>query len=634
MSTDTPRVVVDPITRIEGHLRIEAETDADGAITQAYSAGTMVRGIEIILRGPRPARRLGLRAAHLRRLHAGARHRLGARGGGCAAATSMPANAQLIRNLMIARAVRARPRDALLSPARARLGRRGLGAEGRPEGHLARWRSRSASYAESSPGYFADVQKKRQELRRERPARHLRQRLLGPPGLQAAARGQPDGGGALPGGARLAARRGQAARHLRRQEPAPELRGRRRALPDQYRPDSDGGGQRPPRVNMVGLQRCRTSSSTMREFVDQVYVPDTLAIAGFYKDWVDAGRRRRQLPDLRRLPGQGHRRPVDLPDPARRDPQSRPVATSSRSTCTTPAQIQEFVEPLLVRLQRAARSGPASVRGRDRSSTTPGRSRPMSSSTSRQDYSWLKSPRWKGKAMEVGPLARVLMLYAKGHEQTKELVDMTLQQARPAGDGAVLDAGPHRRAHAGNQDHRRRHAGLVRPARSPTSRRGDVRTFNETVWEPSTWPSERAGRRASWRRRAARSATGSSSRTARSTTTRRWCPAPGTPVRAMRRASRAPTKRRCRTTTSARPEAADRDPAHHPQLRPVHRLRRARGRPSGWRTHAYPGSIAGLTKAKNLRATPAEARCQRGSGISPIRVNCSSLIFVSAYIWT
>ena len=43
-----------------------------------------------------------------------------------------------------------------------------------------------------------------------------------------------------------------------------------------------------------------------------------------------------------------------------------------------------------------------------------------------KSYSWLKSPRWKGNAMEVGPLARVLMLYATGHEQTQELVNYTL----------------------------------------------------------------------------------------------------------------------------------------------------------------------------------------------------------------
>ena len=37
------RVVVDPVTRIEGHLRIEAVVE-NGVITDAYSAGTMVRG--------------------------------------------------------------------------------------------------------------------------------------------------------------------------------------------------------------------------------------------------------------------------------------------------------------------------------------------------------------------------------------------------------------------------------------------------------------------------------------------------------------------------------------------------------------------------------------------------------------
>ena len=42
-------------------------------------------------------------------------------------------------------------------------------------------------------------------------------------------------------------------------------------------------------------------------------------------------------------------------------------------------------------------------------------------------YSWIKSPRWNGKAMEVGPLARVLMMYAGGNAQAKELVDSTLK---------------------------------------------------------------------------------------------------------------------------------------------------------------------------------------------------------------
>ena len=47
------RIVVDPITRIEGHLRIEAEVK-DGVITDAWSSSTMVRGIENIVKGRDP----------------------------------------------------------------------------------------------------------------------------------------------------------------------------------------------------------------------------------------------------------------------------------------------------------------------------------------------------------------------------------------------------------------------------------------------------------------------------------------------------------------------------------------------------------------------------------------------------
>src|ERR1039457_3161957 len=47
------RIVVDPVTRIEGHLRIEAEVN-NGAVSDAWSSGTMFRGIELILRGRDP----------------------------------------------------------------------------------------------------------------------------------------------------------------------------------------------------------------------------------------------------------------------------------------------------------------------------------------------------------------------------------------------------------------------------------------------------------------------------------------------------------------------------------------------------------------------------------------------------
>src|SRR5512142_51338 len=97
----TQRIVVDPITRIEGHLRIEAETDANGIITRASSSGTMVRGIEIIMRGrdPRDAWGLVQRICGVCTLVHGL---ASVRAVEDALKYPIPPNAQLIRNLMIA----------------------------------------------------------------------------------------------------------------------------------------------------------------------------------------------------------------------------------------------------------------------------------------------------------------------------------------------------------------------------------------------------------------------------------------------------------------------------------------------------------------------------------------------------
>ena len=57
-------LIVDPITRIEGHLRIEAIIDENNTIVDAYSSATMFRGIEAILKGRDP-RDCGLMAMRI-----------------------------------------------------------------------------------------------------------------------------------------------------------------------------------------------------------------------------------------------------------------------------------------------------------------------------------------------------------------------------------------------------------------------------------------------------------------------------------------------------------------------------------------------------------------------------------------
>jgi len=47
------KIAIDPITRIEGHLRIEAQVE-DGQVTDAWISSTMFRGLEIIMKGRDP----------------------------------------------------------------------------------------------------------------------------------------------------------------------------------------------------------------------------------------------------------------------------------------------------------------------------------------------------------------------------------------------------------------------------------------------------------------------------------------------------------------------------------------------------------------------------------------------------
>lgn len=53
MGTLAKKLVIDPITRIEGHLRIEAQVE-NGKVVDAWSSSTMFRGIELILKGRDP----------------------------------------------------------------------------------------------------------------------------------------------------------------------------------------------------------------------------------------------------------------------------------------------------------------------------------------------------------------------------------------------------------------------------------------------------------------------------------------------------------------------------------------------------------------------------------------------------
>jgi len=92
-------IVVDPITRIEGHLRIEAVIDENNTIVDAYSSSTMFRGIETILQGRDP-RDAGLLAMRICGVCTGTHYQRSIEAVEDAFDITIPKNARLVRNLI------------------------------------------------------------------------------------------------------------------------------------------------------------------------------------------------------------------------------------------------------------------------------------------------------------------------------------------------------------------------------------------------------------------------------------------------------------------------------------------------------------------------------------------------------
>jgi len=488
----TERLVVDPVTRIEGHLRIEARV-ADGRIEEAYSSGTMVRGIELILQGrdPRDAWALAQRICGVCTLVHGL---ASVRAVEDALKYPIPANAQLIRNLMIAAQyvhdhvmhfyhLHALDWVDVVSA---------LQADPKATAALAQSLS---SYAKASPGYFADVQKKLKAFVDGGQLGIFGNGYWGHPAYR------------LPPEANLMAvahyldalawQRDAAALHaiLGGKNPHPMLvvGGVPVAIsvwPDHPQGNAAPGGQGGTALDVTGLARLRDIIRTMRDFVDQVYLPDTLAIAGFYKDWFRQGEGLGNFLTYGEFPAKGMDDPASFLIP-RGAIVGRDLSHVEPVDLQAEGEIEEYVSHSWYDYSVGREKGLHPYRGETRLNYT-GPTPPYRQLEVDKAYSWLKSPRWKGKAMEVGPLARVLMLHAAGHAQTRELVAMALAKldlpiealfstlgrtaARTLETKIVADA------MQGWYDQ------LVANIKA-----GDVATFNEALWAPATWPRQCRG---------------------------------------------------------------------------------------------------------------------------------------------
>ncbi|MBW9256361.1 MAG: nickel-dependent hydrogenase large subunit [Candidatus Thiodiazotropha sp. (ex. Lucinisca nassula)] len=473
------RIVVDPITRIEGHLRIEAQMEGD-QISSAYSSGTMVRGIEIILKGrdPRDAWAFAQRICGVCTLVHGL---ASVRSVEDALNYQIPQNAQLIRNLMIG-AQYIHDHVMHFYHLHALDWVDVVSALSADPGKTAELAQSLSNWPKASPGYFSDVKKKLKGFVEAGQLGIFAKAYWGHSVYK------------LPPEANLMA----VAHYLE------ALSWQR----DVVKLHAIFGGKNPHPNFLVGgvasaidlnsdsaintkkLSQVQDVITKMREFTDQVYVPDTLAVASFYKDWGERGE------GLGNFLCYG-----DLPGTSMDDPDSfffpsgvildRDLSTVHPLDLNSADEIQEHISHSWYDYSGGKDQGLHPYDGETNLNYT-GPELPYKHLNVEESYSWLKAPRWKGKAVEVGPLARVLMLYAKGHEQTKELVGMTLSK---------LDL-PARALFStlGRTAARTLETKLLADAMQgwydqlvANIKAGDTKTFNEALWDPSTWPSECRG---------------------------------------------------------------------------------------------------------------------------------------------
>ncbi len=480
MSTAGSRVVVDPITRIEGHLRIEAATDASGRITEAYSAGTMVRGIEIILRGrdPRDAWAFAQRICGVCTLVHGI---ASVRAVEDALRIEIPRNANLIRNLMIGAQyvhdhvmhfyhLHALDWVDVVSA---------LQADPAATSSLAQSIS---GYAKSSPGYFADVQRKVKTLVESGQLGIFAGAYWGHPAYK------------LPPEANLMAvahyldalawQRDVAALHaiFGGKNPHPHfLVG---GVPNPIDLESDSA------FNTKRLSQVQEIVTRMRQFVDEVYLPDTLAIAGFYKDWATQGEGLGNFLCYGDFPEKSIFQTESFLVP-RGVILNRDLSRIEPVDLNDPDQIQEFVSHAWYDYADGKERGLHPYEGETALNYT-GPKPPYAQLDVEQGYSWLKSPRWRGMPVEVGPLARMLMLVATGHEQAKALVDQTLATLELPVAGLFSTLGRTAARTLETKIFADAMQGWLDQLVA-NIRAGDTKTFDDRLWEPSSWPKQARG---------------------------------------------------------------------------------------------------------------------------------------------
>ena len=472
------RIVFDPVTRIEGHLRIEVEVN-DGIITDAYSSSTMVRGIEEIVKGrdPRDVWAFVQRTCGVcTTVHALA----SVRSVEDALDIEIPPNAEMVRNIMegvlymhdhvvhfyhlhaldwvdVVNSLKADPKET------------------------SRIAQSISNWPKSSPGYFSDVQKRIKKFVDSGQLGIFANGYWGHPQMK------------LPAEVNLLA----VAHYLEALEWQKEI----------VKVHTIFGGKNPHPNYLVGGMACAINIESQgglnaerlayvgqlleqgRDFVNQVYIPDLMAIASYYKDWGAIGKGFGNYMSYGDFPTNGYNDPSSFkfPQGIILDGDLSKIHEVNHRN----GDIQEFVNNSWYDYTDGNDVGKHPWEGQTNINYT-GPKPPYDQLDVNEKYSFIKTPRWKGKPMEVGPLSRVLISYVKGLPEMKDIADYALNKLDVPLEALFSTLG------------RTAARGLETKVVADWTiefyetlmnniKNGDTRMANTEKFDPSTWPAESKG---------------------------------------------------------------------------------------------------------------------------------------------
>ena len=487
------RVVVDPVCRIEGHLRVEVNLDSNNVIRNAVSTGTMWRGLEVILKGrdPRDAWAFTERICGV---CTGTHALTSVRAVEDALDIQIPENANTIRNLM---QLNLYVHDHLVHFYHLHALDwvdvvSALKADPKKTSELAQSIS---SWPLSSPGYFRDVQNRLKKFVESGQLGPFSNGYWGSPAYK------------LPPEANLMA----VTHYLEALDFQKEI----------VKVHTIFGGKNPHpnwlvggvpcainvndtgavgAINMERLNLVKSIIDRSKEFVEKVYIPDLLAIASFYKGWGYGG-------------GLSSKNILSYGDiPQRANDYSAPNLLLPRGAIINgdlskihavdlrdPEEIQEFVNHSWYKYADESKGlhpwdGVTEPNYQPEGPNFKGTRTKIEALDESGKYSWIKAPRWKGNAMEVGCLSRMVLGYVqpKQYPFIKDTIDSVLHKLDLPVTALFSTLG--RTAARGIETLYCADLQLQQFDKLMANlKAGDTSTANVEKWEPSKWPKEAKG---------------------------------------------------------------------------------------------------------------------------------------------